>query len=370
MNSSKKIIKNQGNQVKKKNKRETKERRIKILLYSGIAAIVLVVALVCYEQLKPKLLLTVNDTKLYESDLMYDIYSQEQTGNGMSSIYEQFYGTDYWNSQVDDSGDTGAVVAKETVIKTAEQREVLYQEAIATNYELTDEEKKSVAEQVKTLRDGMTDKQKKMNGLDESSLTKVLEKDVLAARYKQEIIDGFNIDDAAITKGVSKKDYRQYDLQYYYVTTQKTDKEGKTTDLTQAEKDKLKIEMEGILAKAKTAKDFTKLVAEDNASGIKYSTKALLETDTDFISKKECAAIKRMKNNEITGLLTGEDGYYFVKMINNNSSEAYDNAVKEAINKEETTQFNESYSTLVDESYTIEENDAQWNRITMGKVTL
>lgn len=368
MNNAKNIMKNQG--VNAKRESVIIWDKNKVLILGGLIAVVLIVAAVCYEQLRPRLIMTVGSEKIYLTDMMYDIYTQEQSGNSISSIYQQIYGSDYWNAQVDEDGNTGAEVAKDAALAAAQQREVLYQEAVVQGYTLTDEEKTAVAEKVKTTRESMTDAQKKMNGLDEKTLTKVLERDTLASRYKQNVIDSFDIDDAAITKTISKEDNRQYDLQYYYVATKKTDNEGKSTDLSDAEKADLETKMNELKTKAVKAEDFSKLLEENDDSGITYQTKALIETDKDFISDKALKQIKKMKNKEITDVLVGDDGsYYLVRMENNNSTEAYDNAVKEAISTEENTQFEESYSNMLD-NYTIEENDDEWDKVKMGQVTL
>ena len=365
MNTSKKIIKNQGIGSTKKTRAAVKQERVRMLLFLGVAAVAVVMAVGFYEWLKPKLLLTVNDTKLYEEDLMYDIFTQEQMGASYSSA-----GFDFWNQDLDQNGQVQSEDAKNSVMMAAEQREVLYQEAMMLDYELTDEENASISEQVKTIRDGMTDEQKKMDGLDEETLTKILEEDTIAARYKTDMIKDFEIDYNKIKAGIKKEDYRQYALQYYYVSTKKTDDEGKSTDLPAAEKDKLKAEMTELQKKAKKAKDFTKLVEENNKSDIQYNTNGLLDTDTTFISEKHCADIKKMKNGAITGVLEGDDGFYIVKMENNNSEEAYNNAVTQANQTEEQNQFATEYATLVSDGYEVIKNQSQWDRIKMGTITI
>ncbi len=365
MNTSKKIIKNQGIGNTKKSKTAIKQERVKVLFYLGIAAVAVVMAIMLYEWLKPKLLMTINDTKLYEADMMYDIFTQEQVGASYSSA-----GFDFWGQDLDQNGQVQSEDAKSAAMATAEQREVLYQEAMLSDYELTEEENTSVSEQVKTIRDSMTDEQKNMKGLDEESLTKIIEKDTIAARYKTDMISDLEIDYEKIKAGVKREDYRQYALQYYYVSTKKTDDQGESTDLSAAEKEKLKTEMTDLQKKAKKAKDFTTLVKEDNESGIQYNTNGLLDTDTTFISEKHCADIKKMKNGAITGVLEGDDGYYIVKMENNNSDEAYNNAVTQANQTEEEARFSAEYTMLVSNDYEVIRNQSQWDRVKIGTVTL
>ena len=42
-----------------------------------------------------------------------------------------------------------------------------------------------------------------------------------------------------------------------------------------------------------------------------------------------------MENDDVTEVIEDEDGYYVVRMINNNSPEAYDKKVEEAITEKE-----------------------------------
>lgn len=368
MNEAKKLLKNQGVNEKKSGVLAMWSKE-KILVASGIIIALIAIVAICYSEFKPKLIVTINDQRYHLSDVMYDIYSQEQTGNSMSSFYQQLYRTSYWEAQANEDGDTGAEVAKDAVMESVEQREVLYQLATQNGYALTEEEEKSVADKVKTMIEGFTDKQKKISGLDTESLTAILKKDTLASRYKQNVIDGFNIDDAAITASISKKDYRQYDLQYYYVSNKNTAEDGKTTDKTAEEKANLLKQMKDLKTKAATAQDFTKLLAEDDKSGIEYKTEKLIETDEDFLTAKLRKQIKKMKNGNITDVIEAEDGYYLIRMENNNSTEAYDTAVKDAITEEETTQFDDTYADMLQE-FEITENDDEWDRVKMGQVTL
>ena len=367
MNNAKKIMKNQGG-AKEAKKAASTWSKAKILLGGGIIICVLVIAALCYEQFRPRVLATVGNEKIYLTDAMYDIYSTETQYNSMSKIYQQIYGKDYWSMEVDDEGTTGAEYEKDNLMQKLQQRSVLCQEAKKNGVFLTEDEKKKAVEQVDSLRKNMTSKQKGTMGLGESAIKEVLEEQALADKYKQQLIAGYDIDDAAITKTVSKKDNRGYNLQYYYASTQTTDKNNKTVAKSDEEKKTLKTQMEAHLEQAKTAKDFTKLLGEDEKSGIQYQTKELVESDTTFLTEELRKQLKKMKNGEISDLIETEDGYYFFRMENNNSTEAYDNAVKEAISKEEEQQFEADYKSIAS-SYTIEVNNGQWKKIKLGSYT-
>lgn len=69
---------------------------------------------------------------------------------------------------------------------------------------LTDEEKKTIKEDVKSARKNMTDSQKAMKGLDEATITTVKEKDKLGEKYKDSIVSTLKIDKDKLKKSVDK----------------------------------------------------------------------------------------------------------------------------------------------------------------------
>jgi foldase protein PrsA len=296
---------------------------------------------------------------------MYDLYSQEKSAAGSSSGEFDFWSQDAGN------GTTIAESAKSMIMMAVEQREVLYEEAMLSDYELTTEESTSVDEKVKTTREEMTEEQREIDGLDEESLRKVFEKDAIISRYRQEVINDLEIDYEKIKADINREEYKQYDLQYYSVAMTKTDDQGASQDLTEIEKNALKDKMNKLIKKSKKNNDFTKLLGENDQSGIQYQTHELRDSDTTFISEKAREDIKKMKNGEITKLLTGDDGgLYLVKMINNNSEGYYNETVTQANQTEESTQFDSEYNRIVSEGYEIIRNNSQWDRIKMGTVTV
>ena len=377
MNNAKKLMKNQGVVTKKKSKKEVKQMKYKYMIISGAVLVLLIIAGILFEQFKPKLMMTINNEKLYRKDLMYDIYTAEMQGSQMDSIYKQINGTGYWDMRVNqnDSSDTTTYrdQTRKQIQTTAKQREVLCQAAAEANVSLTADEKKKADEQVATVRKNMTDAQKGMSGLDEKTLTNVLEKSALASKYRQQLIDAYDIDDAALRKSVSKTDYRQYKLQTYFVSTKKTEN-NKSVDMTAKEKELLLTQMKDLLKKGQSAKDFTKLVGTDDKSGIKYQEESFIATDKtkDFLNEANIKAVKGMKNNQISAVLTVEGGYAFVKMVNNNSTEAYEEQVKTVISNEETKRFNEQYEDEILPEFDVVINQQQWkaSRLVIGSITI
>jgi len=389
MNSAKKIMKNQGNEEAKKVRSaggETMDRSKLVLLIIGLVVAAVLVSGVCYIQLRPRPILvvtannedgsTTKNTVVYK-EAMYNIMTVEGQYNSMSSLYEQYYGSTFWEMEnVDQKGRNGQQVAKKEVMDTLKQREVLCMEAEKNGVCLTAEDKKKADETVAEAVKNMTDEQKKMDGLSEDSIRQSVYRQALADKYKEQLIASLGINEEAIKAGVSKADYRQYTLQYYSIDKTSTDDEGNTKALDAATLAKNKKAIEDVYAAASKAKDFTKDIIKDedkdnvdDSTGVNYATEDLLETDTDFMDKKTRKQVKKMANDSIAMYET-DDAYYVIKMVNNNDTAAYDEQVETAISEEKESQFNNKYKTDIKPNYTLEVQSYWKSRVTLGGITL
>ena len=381
MNSAKKILKNNGDGMQSSVKQSKGISKNMVLLIVGILLVAVLGGGVCWVNLRPRAILTVEgkdkDGKTVTHtvnypEALYDIYQAE----AMPNMYAMYNMSFDWEDTAED-GETYSSTYKKQIMQTLKKREILYMCAQKQGLSLTDEEKKAVQEDVKNARKNMTDKQKKMKGLDEATLTTVMEKDKLGEKYKDSVIATLNIDEDALKKTVDKKSYRQYTLQYYVFAKTETDSEGNSKDkdaktIAQGKKD-----MEALQKKAAKAKDFTKNVMtdknddkiDDNNKAISYSTKDLVETDEDFLDKKTLKKVKTMKNGEVSDVLETKDGYYVIKMVNNNDPEAYNNQCESVISQEKETQFDATYKNTIKAEYTATAQSYWKGRVNIGYLT-
>lgn len=384
MNKAKKLAKNNGVGTERKNGPSGNSfefTKNKVLLILGIIAVVVLCAGVCYMQLRPRVVLVVTGTnasgsevknKVNMKETVYDIYQTEMQYNMYSSFYQQMYGKSYWEMEdVDDAGRDGAAAAKKQVMDAVKQREILCMEAEKLGYSLTDQEKNTVAENVKSAREGLSDTQKKLDGLDEKSLTTAFEKNALAQKYRQVIISESGIDREALKASVNRDEYRQYTMQYYKVSN----KEGTgddEKDVSEEQKQKNLENMQALKEKSGTAEDFTKLIEKGDTTGIStYQQEELLAKDMEsstFLTKEQREKLIKMENNEISDVIEGEDGYYLIKMVNNNDSAAYDKQCETVVSDEETKQFDARYDQLK-AGYTTEIQSYWKSRVKLGSFT-
>jgi foldase protein PrsA len=383
MNNAKKIMKNHGVSTGRKVKAAegVVSSKNKVLLAIGIFVILVLCLGVCYINLRPRVILNVegNGTtnKVSYKEAVYDIYTSENQYNSMASIYTQIYGSTFWEAEnLDSAGRNGSQLAKKEIMDTLKQREILYMEAQKAGMTLTDDEKSQVEEDLKSFRDGLTSKQKRMDGLDEKSVRKVLEKQALADKYKEQVITDLGIDEDALKATVSKEDYRQYTLQYYTFEKTETDDDGNTVSKSDDVLKQAKKDMAALQKKAAKAEDFTTGIITDSDSdntddetGISYATEDLLETDTDFMSKKARKKVKAMKNDEISDVIETSDAYYVVKMVNNNDSTAYDEQCEQVVEDEKESQFETKYKNDIKVNYTAKAQSYWKSRVTIGYIT-
>ena len=384
MNNSKKLAKNNG--VSKKQGGGTStlsfvSSKNKVLAILGILAVIVLCAGVCYMQLRPRAVLVVSTTDengtqkkdtVYMKEAVYSIYQVENQYNQYSSIYQQLYGQTYWEMEdVDSKGRNGASAAKKQVMDSLKQREILYMEAQKRGYSLTAEEEKTAEDNVADTMKNFTDKQKSLEGLDEKTLKSEFKKNALAEKFRQILIKESGVDEEALKATVNKKDYRQYTLQYYKVSNQETSGE-ETKEVSAEQKQTNLTNMQALQEKAKTAEDFTKLLDDNDKTGIQYQTENLIKKDlkdSTFLNKKLRKQIMKMDNGQISDIIEGDDGYYLIKMVNNDDSEAYDNQCQSVVNEEETKQFNARYAEFAP-NYVTEVQSYWKGRVKLGSYTI
>ena len=393
MNSSKKIMNQQNSDSEKKSNTVAKAatsktrlgkssgRNVKAIVWSAIC-IVLVLVLcigVGIQQFKPQVAFSVNGTKITMDDMMYPIYVKESTYLPYDEMYQAYMGTSVWDVTYQGSdtsvpsGISNKIGIKQEVLDEEEAYEVLYQEAKKAGYKLSSDDEKKVEKNVTQARKGLTWVQKLRLSMSKKNLTKRFEKTVLADKFKSDKQKELNkgVDKDSVIKKISKKDYREYDVQYYAVPLSKTDSNGNTKQVSDAKKKSYETEIKKLAKKAATAKDFTKLIGSKDKTDITYNKAEFTEKDGwSYLSAANLKKVKAMKNGTISQVFLDEKaGYYvFVKMIDNNSTSSYQKACDSAVTSAQTEKYNKWYEKLK-ETYKINVNASVWNDVTIGTMT-
>lgn len=395
---SNKIIKDAKLNTSASNKKKAEPKRLQqttggtagisartVLLTIGAIVVVLACVYVAYDQLRTKVVMTVEGTngskeEYSMNDLGYYIYEGEAQGEEMASLYSQIYGEgyDYWNAEADDNGNTNAILLADNIITEATEDFVLYQSAIDNGYEATDEDKKTAQDNANTAIKGMSGKQKMITGLSKDDVYNVLLMQTVGERYKKDVITSLNLDYDEITKDITKKDYKQYDLEYYYISTAgtETDEDGNTIELTKDEIAAKKEIMENFAKTVESAEDFSAVLGTDengnavtsNEDGVEYTAEGQMIAKDGFAGLDKY--IKKMKVGEVSDVLKGTDGYYIVKLTDNTSTESYDNAISEAKENAEEEAFDEEYTSNIESDYTVNVDYDIWDNIAVGSYSI
>ena len=366
MNSSKKL---RTKKVKKDRLIEKKPftKISKPWIIASAVLIIILIGAILFDQLYERTVMTIDGEKYKMSDLSYYFYQVESE----YAYYDQMFGGGgaYWDMTYDET--TGATIrdmAKQGAVESCLYNEILYKEAIAADYTLTDDEKKTVSANADSLlKDTLSSTEISKNKFTKKNLTEVIGKITLVARYRQDKIDSFDIDDQAIKDGIIYDNYRQYDIETLYIPTTTTDADGKSVALTAEEKSAAHDKLNSYYQAAKDTEDWSALLPKDETS-VTYQSTNFVETDTTYSDDMEAMMIA-MNNGDISDIYEAEDGYYVVRMVNNNSSESYDKAVADAINSAESSKFSSFYDELAAKhEYTT--NDSLLASLTMGNITI
>lgn len=314
------------------------------------------------------IVLTINDKDIYMNEMMYYIMAVEATGAQYEAMYQQYMGTSYWDQTdpTDPEGKTVREQAKEYIIDNAQMYEILYDKAVKEGYTLTDEEKTQVETYSDEILSNISDEQLKITGFTKEVLTQVQEKLTLAGKYYNDLLDSFEINEDDIKSTINRADYKQYKTEYLFVSTTKFDENNNSVELTDKEKAEAKETINAALKKVKAGKEFS-AIAEENDQ--------LLNSTLDFIPDDGTAeeayqtAALGLENNEFSDVVETKTGYYIIKMVDNDSSDAYDSAVASAVTQAQQDAFDTEYENLK-KDYTITINSKVWDPIVIGNITI
>lgn len=312
---------------------------------------------------------TVNDKDIYLSEMMYYIMAVESSGAQYEAAYQQYTGTSYWDQKDpnDPNGKTIREQAKDYVMDTAELYAILYDKAVKDGFTLTDEEKTQAETNADQILTSMSKDQLKLTGFTKELLSQVQQKLTLAGKYHTDLIDKFDIDDEGIKGTIKRDDYKQYKTEFLFVPTTKLDESYNSVELTDDEKTAAKATITAALDKVKAGEEFAAIKGADD----KLTTSTLDFVLNDGTAEKAYQdAAFTLENDVFTkDIVETDTGFYIIKMVDNNASDAYDNAVTEAISKAEQDAFNAEYVNIKKE-YTITVNSKVWDPIVIGKTTI
>lgn len=373
------VAKKKGKKEKKGNK-DLKQSNLtaKVIIAVATIFVIMISVIIGYDILHKETMVTVGEKKFNINDMMYQIYATETTYEQTAQMYNSLYSQmgqefDYW-TEANDSGVTNESQARNEAMNNVIFYEIMNLEATssdAAKYTLTAEEKTSVDEKVNELLTQLPKYRLRKTGFTKKYLTTVLEQKTIGDRYYTDLIDSFDVDDAAIKEGINQDEYKQYNIEYI-VRSKQIDDAGQSVTLEDTQLNEVKAKMNEYLTQAKAGKTLKDLVTTaDQEKQYGYNTGDFIDgSEENTLDQEIMDAALALKNEEVADkIIETEQAYYVIKMVDNASMEAYDEAVASAIDEAEQSVFQEAFTQLK-EKYSVTTNLAEWNKLDFGTITL
>lgn len=318
-----------------------------------------------------KAILTIDDKEYTLQDIMYILYSVENQAT-TEAYYTQMFGgdaSDYWDEKDDETGKTVREQVKESVLDTATMIFVMEEKAKEAGYKLTEEELAEVDEEVSNVLSNLESKEEYLTrtGFTKENLKTMITQYNLAYKYYMDQLSAVKVDENTVKETIDPEEYAQVEVEYIFFGTGEVDNSGNYS-LYEPEK------ISEILKKAQAAYDEVKAGADMIKTGEKnYSNEYTVDTGTMPLYKNPeeneeslYNAFKDLKEGDLcAGVIEVTDGYYIIRVINENSTEAYDEAVQEELTNLQVDAYQDEYDTMLT-NYKIKTNEDNWSAIEIG----
>ncbi len=336
----------------------------RIRFTSLLLAIVMVLSMTllagCGKKSKEEVVVTINDEDIYLSEGMYYVAMVEANFGMMVS-------SEYWDTIVEDERTFGDLT-KEYVMDGLVDMHILSKEGLESGIEINGELETQLKTSAVDFYNSMSDELKKITGLTEQSIYEISVKNYIASLQQNNLLSGIEIDMEAIKSEYNRDEYRQYNTQYLHIPFVTTDEEKNETELTDDQKANAKTNLLKALSDVKSGKTFTE-VSEENED-IQTSVANFLPGEESTVSLDYQNVAMELENDEVTEeIVETEDGYYIIKMIDNDSDAYYMAVTNDAAGQKQQELYQEKLDEIK-EGYTVTINDEVWDTIIVGRTTI
>lgn len=270
------------------------------------------------------------------------------------AIYEaqigKFYGDNFWESKFTEE-DTWEESAKENIIEDLKRMYVLEDHMKEYNVELTAEDNKKIEEAAKAFVEANGDKEKEIVSGDEETVKRVLSLITIEQKMKQAMI-------ADVDTNVSDAEAAQKSMQYVFFPFSKTDKDGKTSEMTDEEKAELKKTAEAFVEGAKKAEDFAAYAKENDLTA---STRTFDAKDTDP-AEELIKVADTLEVGQVTPIIDAGKGYYVAKVTSLLDKEATEKEKAAIVTKRQSEKFTLLVKAM-SEGVKTEVNEEEWAKV-------
>lgn len=272
----------------------------------------------------------------------------------IQATYETYYGAylgeDMWNSEAE-KGKTYEESVKDSVIEELEA--MVLSDIHKGDYEvsLTDEEKTSIKNAVKSFaEENGLDQKEKVSG-NEETVEEILTLITVSAKVRTVI------ESEADTK-VSDEEAAQKKMQYVLFPKTKATEEGETQELTEEEKKEAKANAKQLAEAAKEGKDLKTLAAEYSLE----PAEAAFDSEAESPDAELIKAADKLGKNEVTDVIETDAGYYVAKVVSLKDEEATASKKEAIINERKAELYNKTVEQWKKDTK-IKVHDNVWKKI-------
>lgn len=259
---------------------------------------------------------------------------------------------DIWSQDLFGEGTDTETSVKNSVSENIEDFYVLEKHMADYKVEITEEELAKMDEAAETFMNDNSKKAIKQLGATKEYVKEMLRLSTIQSKMRSAM-------DAEVDTNVTDEEAAQKKISYVQVGCKsKTDENGETVDYTDEEKENIKKEVEAFQAAA--ADDFK--TAAENA-GYTASEATFGDNDESYtLDDAVIEAAKKLKEGEISEVISTDDNYYVVRMESAFDEEATENKKKSIV----TDRKNDHYTEVLDgykENVKYELNEEEWAKV-------
>lgn len=259
---------------------------------------------------------------------------------------------DIWSQDLFGEGTDTETSVKNSVSENIENFYVLEKHMADYKVEITEEELAKMDEAAETFMNDNSKKAIKQLGATKEYVKEMLRLSTIQSKMRTAM-------DAEVDTNVTDEEAAQKKISYVQVGCKsKTGEDGETVDYTEEEKANIKKEVEAFQAAA--ADDFK--TAAENA-GYTASEATFGDNDESYtLDDAVIEAAKKLKEGQISEVITTDDNYYVVRMESEFDEEATENKKKSIV----TDRKNDHYTEVLDgykENVKYELNEEEWAKV-------
>ncbi len=263
--------------------------------------------------------------------------------------YENVYGERIWETEAD--GTTLEERVKENALAKMAQVKTMNLMAESLGVTLTPEELKSVDTATDIYYGSLSNAEIEGMGIDRDTIYNLYREYLIAQRVYGEIISDVNPE-------VSDDEARNITIEYIYIYTFTTDGTGRRIDMSEDENKAAYARANEAHARAIEGEEFDSLVAEYSDSSDMVVSLGKDDISNAYIRN----ALFDLSNDEISDVLSTDDGYLIARCLSTYNLEETDLNKIKIVERERESVFSETYDAYV-ANLTRKLNDQLWSEI-------